>query len=135
MEEVGKLSKQKKFGLVFEEHLPECTPLYDVEIRRDSKVALKAGQVSDIYIVRSIGGNKAICEYKWTTLQRSGFKRDSTEYIRGNADKCVRGTPDNPKLLLKKKNALLKCPNELVRRDTEEIQYNVPELFIDEGEE
>lgn len=50
MAEVSKLSEQKKFGLVFEEHLPECTPLYDVEIRRDSKVALKAGQVSDIYI-------------------------------------------------------------------------------------
>ena len=64
MAEVDKLSKQKKFGLVFEEHLPECTPLYDVEIRRDSKVALKAGQVSDIYIVRSIDGDKAICEHK-----------------------------------------------------------------------
>lgn len=25
MMEVGKLTKQKKFGLVFEEHLPECT--------------------------------------------------------------------------------------------------------------
>ena len=65
-------------------------------------------------------------------LQRSGFKRDSTEYIRRNADKYVQGTPDNPKLL---KKELLECPNELVRRDTEEIQYNVPELFIDEGEE
>lgn len=64
MAEVGKLSKQKKFGLVFEEHLPECTPLYDVEIRKDSKVALKTGQVSDIYIVRSIDGNKAKCEHK-----------------------------------------------------------------------
>ncbi len=64
MAEVGKLTKQKKFGLVFEEHLPECTPLYDVEIRRDSKVALRTGQVSDIYIVRSIEGDKAICEHK-----------------------------------------------------------------------
>ena len=64
MAEVGKLTKQKKFGLVFEEHLPECTPLYDVAIRKDSKVALKAGQVSDIYIVRSIDGDKAICEHK-----------------------------------------------------------------------
>ena len=62
--EVNKLSKQKKFGLVFEEHLPECTPLYDVKIRRDSKVALKAGQVSDIYIVRAIDGDKALCEHK-----------------------------------------------------------------------
>lgn len=64
MMEVGKLTKQKKFGLLFEEHLPECTPLYDVEIRIDSKVALKTGQVSDIYIVRTIDGDKVICEHK-----------------------------------------------------------------------
>ena len=62
MSELDKLSRQKKFGLVFEEHLPECTPLYDVEIRKDSKVALKTGQVSDIYIVRSLEGDKAVCE-------------------------------------------------------------------------
>ena len=64
MTEVGKLTKQKKFGLVFEEHLPECTPLYDVGIKIDSKVAVKNGQVSDIYIVRSIDGDKAVCEHK-----------------------------------------------------------------------
>ena len=27
-QEINRLSKTKKFGLVFEEHLPECTPLY-----------------------------------------------------------------------------------------------------------
>ena len=31
--ETDKLLKQKKFGLVFEEHLPECTPLYEVPVR------------------------------------------------------------------------------------------------------
>lgn len=31
--EVNKLSKQKKFGLVFESHLPEVTPLYDMPIK------------------------------------------------------------------------------------------------------
>ena len=63
-EEVDKLIKQKKFGLVFEEHLPECTPLYDVEIRTGYKAALKTGQVSDIYIVQSIDGDKVLCEHK-----------------------------------------------------------------------
>lgn len=75
MVEVNKLSKQKKFGLVFEEHLPECTPLYDVEIRIGSKVALKTGQVSDIYIVRSIDGDKAICEHK-TDHEEAEFALD-----------------------------------------------------------
>lgn len=26
--------KHKQFGLVFEEHLPECTPLYDIPVRK-----------------------------------------------------------------------------------------------------
>ena len=64
-------------------------------------------------------------------LQRSGYKRESTEYIRRHHDKFVRGTPEEPKLI---KKALLECGNELVKQDTEEIQYNVPELFITEGE-
>ena len=51
LQETDKLMKQKKFGLVFEEHLPECTPLHDVPIRVGSKVALKTGYVSDIYMV------------------------------------------------------------------------------------
>ena len=32
-QEVARLSKQKKFGLVFEDHIPECTPLYGVAVR------------------------------------------------------------------------------------------------------
>ena len=31
--EADKLAKQKKFGLVFEEHLPECTRLYDLPVK------------------------------------------------------------------------------------------------------
>lgn len=64
LREVDKMSKQKKFGLVFEEHLPECTPLYDVKIKKGSKVSLKAGKVDDIYIVRSIDGETATCEHR-----------------------------------------------------------------------
>ncbi len=59
--EVDKLSKQKKFGLVFEEHLPECTPLYDVPVRKGSKAALKNGKINDFYTVLSIEGDNAIC--------------------------------------------------------------------------
>lgn len=59
--EVNKLAKQKKFGLVFEEHLPECTPLYDIPVRRGAKVALKAGDVSDFYQVLKVDDGKALC--------------------------------------------------------------------------
>ena len=61
LREVDKLTKQKKFGLVFEEHLPECTPLYDVPVRKGSKAALKNGKVSEFYTVMAIDGDKAVC--------------------------------------------------------------------------
>ena len=60
-EEVSKLTKQKKFGLVFEEHLPERTPLYDLPIKKGSRVALKAGEINNAYTVISITDRKAVC--------------------------------------------------------------------------
>ena len=36
---VNKLSRQKKFGLVFEDHIPEYTPLYKLPIRVGTLVA------------------------------------------------------------------------------------------------
>lgn len=52
--EVGKLTSKKKFGLVYEEHIPECTPLYDVKIKRGACIAPKDGKINDIYTVKSI---------------------------------------------------------------------------------
>ncbi|MCI9282221.1 MAG: site-specific DNA-methyltransferase [Lachnospiraceae bacterium] len=66
LQETDKLVKQKKFGLVFEEHLPECTPLYDVPIRVGSKVALKTGYVSDIYTVIKIEDGEVLCDRRET---------------------------------------------------------------------
>ncbi len=63
-EEVTRISKNKKFGLVFEEHVPECTPLYGVPIKCDSTVARKTGKLNQIYIVKKIDGKTAVCEDK-----------------------------------------------------------------------
>ena len=61
-EELKKISKQKKLGLVFEEHLPECTPLYDIPVKRGSRVALKNGNINDIYKVIDVQENgTALC--------------------------------------------------------------------------
>lgn len=65
-QEVEKLAKQKKFGLVFEEHLPECTPLYDMPIRVGSRVAKKDVKITDIYNVISINNGIAMCVNKDT---------------------------------------------------------------------
>lgn len=64
--ETNKLLKQKKFGLVFEEHLPECTPLYDVPVKKGSSAAKKLGAVSDVYLVVSIDDGIAKCVRKET---------------------------------------------------------------------
>jgi len=53
-QEFHKVNKKKKFGLVFEEHLPEATPLYDIPIKRGALVAEKQGEISDIYVVTNI---------------------------------------------------------------------------------
>lgn len=59
--EVDKLAKQKKFGLVFEEHLPECTPLYDIPVRKGAKVSLRNGKANEIFTVLKIENGKALC--------------------------------------------------------------------------
>ena len=61
-EEVARMQKQKKFGLVFEEHLPEATPLYDIPIKKKSLVSLKDRYFKDFYLVKDINGDKLICE-------------------------------------------------------------------------
>ena len=65
-QEFHKVSKKKKFGLVFEEHLPEATPLYDIPIKRGALVAEKQGEISDIYVVTNIdaGTNTVTCVNK-----------------------------------------------------------------------
>ena len=59
--EVEKLAKQKKFGLVFEEQLPECTPLWDIPVKAGRKAALKTGHVNDFYTVLKIEDGVATC--------------------------------------------------------------------------
>lgn len=61
-EEVSKMAKQKKFGLVFEEHMPESTPLYDMPIKRGCNVMLRDSKDDKaIYVVLKVEGDTAVC--------------------------------------------------------------------------
>jgi len=51
---VGELRKTKKFGLVFEEHLPELLPIYSAKIRSHARVARKDGRLAETFIVERI---------------------------------------------------------------------------------
>ena len=69
--EIDKLTKNKKFGLVFEDHLPERTPLYDIPVKKGSLVAQKTGKISDVYRVLKINGEVAECEKKGSSEKES----------------------------------------------------------------
>jgi adenine-specific DNA-methyltransferase len=73
--EVDKINSRKKFGLVFEEHLPESTPLFDVPIRVGSVVGSKTGYMKDNYVVTAIDGENATCINR-TTKEEAVFKMD-----------------------------------------------------------
>lgn len=61
------------------------------------------------------------------TLQRSGFSREASTYIKQHRDEYVTGTNLDPKL----RRSLQNCGSNSVRKEVEVIQYNVPELFVD----
>jgi adenine-specific DNA-methyltransferase len=58
--ELDRMNKQKKFGLVFEEHLPESVKLYDLPVKKGSTVMEKAGG-KNVYKVLSIADDIAEC--------------------------------------------------------------------------
>lgn len=65
-EEIERISKNKKFGLVFEEHIPECTPLYGIGVKPGSSVARKTGQINEVFTVVGMDGDNARCYSKVT---------------------------------------------------------------------
>ena len=62
--ETDKLTQQKKFGLVFENHLPECTPLYEIPVQVGSTVSLKNGSIDELYLIKKIKEEQAFCVNK-----------------------------------------------------------------------
>ena len=67
------------------------------------------------------------CNELRITLQRSGFSREASSYIRQNASEYIIWADDEPKVKL----TILECKNDMVKHEAEEIRYNVPELFVE----
>ena len=65
-EEINKLAKRKKFGLVWEDHISEATLLYDVPVKRNKFVVIRGGDIDKLFLVQSIEGNIATCLSKST---------------------------------------------------------------------
>lgn len=61
-EAADKLLKQKKFGLVFEDHQPEYTPLYEIPVKKGSRVSRKYGDAGVCWKVLKIKDGVAVCQ-------------------------------------------------------------------------
>jgi adenine-specific DNA-methyltransferase len=53
--------REKKFGLVFEPHLPELLPLPKVKPRRGDLVCVREGSLKDLWRVRRVANGVAFC--------------------------------------------------------------------------
>jgi adenine-specific DNA-methyltransferase len=60
--EIAVLRKEKKFGLVFEHHLPEIAPIYGAPLRRGGRVARRNGEINTTFIVRHLTNGAALCQ-------------------------------------------------------------------------
>ena len=60
-EEADRLRREKKFGLVFEEHLPELTPIYSAEVRPGCLAAKRGAALTDIWRVLAVENGQARC--------------------------------------------------------------------------
>ena len=59
---IDELRRIKKFGLVFEDHLPELLPIYSAKIRSHVRVARKNGPLIDTFLVQHV--NKGVASVK-----------------------------------------------------------------------
>ena len=59
--EVERLTKKKRFGLVYENHLPDNVAMPEVTIRRGTKVALRDQTPNDVYEVQNLTDTEAVC--------------------------------------------------------------------------
>ncbi len=79
--EAKELTKDREFGLVFERHLPEVTPIYSAKPRRGDLVCKKDGTLPDVWRVSKVAGQTAHC-FKPKSNERHAFSMDEVLIVR-----------------------------------------------------
>jgi len=74
-DEVANLLRNKKFGLVFEDHDVERTPLYGISVRSGMPVVRKSGRIDEVWDVLHVEDGKATCR-RTTTGEMGTFSID-----------------------------------------------------------
>jgi adenine-specific DNA-methyltransferase len=72
-------AKQKKFGLVFEDHLPELLPLHGAKPRKGDLVCRKNGPLKEVWQVKSLNVGMAVCSKPSHQAKPSDPTRAATE--------------------------------------------------------
>jgi len=65
------------------------------------------------------------------TLQRNGFSRETSTYIKRHRDQYVVTTEVGE---IKLRRSLADCGNVSVSKEVADVMYNIPELFVDDNE-
>jgi len=109
-EEVAKLKKRTRFGLVFEEHQPEVVPVHGARIKRGERVSLRSGNLTEIWRVLSVRNGQVHCEKDKDATVRATFNEKQMVVVRrmGEAiypaltpiDAVKNGDPEEPHHLL-----------------------------------
>lgn len=74
-------SKEKKFGLVFEDHLPELLPLPKARPRRGDLVCRRAGSLKDVWRVLRVRDGVATCIRPGSEQHPTEANRTATETV------------------------------------------------------
>jgi len=74
--EVHRIQKQRKFGIVYEEHLPEATLLYDVPIKKGTLVTRKTDGINGFYRVLNVDGKEVLCVKLDETHAEETYSKD-----------------------------------------------------------
>ena len=122
-DEVVRLQQQKKFGLVFEEHLPEATPLYDVPIKVKSLVARKDGYFKEFFRVKRIEGESLFCEKEDDSHEQGELSKNEAVAV------ALFGQPIYP--YLKPMDAVMNAPDsDLWHTLIEADNYHALQLLV-----
>ena len=74
-------AKDKKFGLVFEDHLPELLPLHGAKPRKGDLVCRRQGALKDVWQVKSLNAGVATCVKPSNEAHPSEPTRAATEPV------------------------------------------------------
>ena len=81
--------KEKKFGLVFEDHLPELLPLHGAKPRKGDLVCRRQGTLKDVWQIKSIHEGVATCVKPSNEAHPSEPTRAAAEPVQFTVDELL----------------------------------------------